>query len=172
MPRLSTHQTVRHAPGRHDDPAQGACVLELASLLAGERFSDRPRAVSPVIAALLRAVGDEALGDRDPYTWAAELVGTRAGGRVRRARRALCRRKSLALRGVAGSRVERACLMFLRDAAGEACGAAFADADRLDEVPAFLDELVALGRPASAARHPAPPALGPRAAPGRWDGTV
>jgi hypothetical protein len=57
------------------------CVMELASMLAGERFSDHPRAVCPTISALLRAYND-ALGDEQRqqlYRYASEAVGTREG---------------------------------------------------------------------------------------------
>ena len=54
----TTFQTVRLARGRHQSPDQGACVMELASMLAGERFSDQPRTVCPVIAGFLRAYND------------------------------------------------------------------------------------------------------------------
>ena len=54
-----SHQTVRLSPGRHGRPEDGVCVMELASMLAGERFSDRPRSVCPVIAAFLRSYNDQ-----------------------------------------------------------------------------------------------------------------
>ena len=61
-------------------------------MLAGERFSDRPRCVDPVIAAFMRAFNDR-LSHRDrqrlvPY--ASRAVGTRAGRRRRRERMRLC----------------------------------------------------------------------------------
>lgn len=82
------HQTVRIARGRHESPAHGACVMELASMLGGEEFTDRPRCVDRVVAAYMRALNDR-LGDRDrqrlvPY--ASACVGTR-GGRARTRRR-------------------------------------------------------------------------------------
>jgi hypothetical protein len=46
------------APGRHADPRDGACFMEMASLLAGEGWSDHPRCTHPVIGALARAVND------------------------------------------------------------------------------------------------------------------
>src|SRR3954452_21388472 len=52
------YQTVRLAKGRHDSPERGACVVELASMLAGERFSDHPRGICPVIAGFLRVYND------------------------------------------------------------------------------------------------------------------
>ena len=50
----ASHQTVRLGRGKHASPTDGVCVMELSSMLAGERFSDRPRSVCPVIASLLR----------------------------------------------------------------------------------------------------------------------
>jgi hypothetical protein len=53
--------------------------MELASMLAGGRFTDRPVSVCPVIGALLRVYND-AVGDgprQDLYRCAAECVGTR-----------------------------------------------------------------------------------------------
>ena len=54
-PRVVSHQTVRLSAGRHSSPAEGVCVMELASMLAHEPFSDQQRSVCPVIAAFLRA---------------------------------------------------------------------------------------------------------------------
>jgi hypothetical protein len=53
--------------------------MELASMLAHERFSDRPQSVCPVIAAILRTYNDWIDDDRrgDMYRYAAESVGTR-----------------------------------------------------------------------------------------------
>lgn len=44
--------------GSHTRPEQGACLLEYVSVLAGERFSDRPRCVDRRLASLARAVND------------------------------------------------------------------------------------------------------------------
>jgi len=44
--------------GRHRSPQQGGCVMEYASLLAGERWSDAPSCTHPALAALARAVND------------------------------------------------------------------------------------------------------------------
>ncbi|TAM82082.1 MAG: hypothetical protein EPN43_13925 [Jatrophihabitans sp.] len=46
------------AAGRHLDPADGACLMEAASLLAGEPFSDHPHCVHPTVAALARLLND------------------------------------------------------------------------------------------------------------------
>src|SRR4051794_31123226 len=58
MDAVISHQNVRLGRGRHTSPAEGACVMELASMLAGERFTDRPLTACPVIAAFLRAYND------------------------------------------------------------------------------------------------------------------
>ena len=72
------HQTVELTRGRHSSPEHGVCVMELASMLAGEPFSDHPRSVSPTIAAVLRGYNDMLDDDRrrDLYAYAAEVVGT------------------------------------------------------------------------------------------------
>jgi len=77
MPSVS-HQTIKLSRGRHSSPEHGACVMELASMLAGEGFSDHPRSVSRPIASFLRGYND-LLDDRrreDLYRYAAQAVGT------------------------------------------------------------------------------------------------
>jgi len=44
--------------GKHRSPRQGACFMELASYLAGERWSDHPACTHPLLAALARDVND------------------------------------------------------------------------------------------------------------------
>jgi hypothetical protein len=44
--------------GKHRSPRSGACFMELASYLAGERWSDHPRCTHPLLAELARAVND------------------------------------------------------------------------------------------------------------------
>jgi hypothetical protein len=44
--------------GKHRSPRTGACFMELASLLAGERWSDHPACTHPLLAALARHVND------------------------------------------------------------------------------------------------------------------
>jgi len=44
--------------GRHGSPHNGACFMELASMLAGERWSDRPACTHPLLAAVARHVND------------------------------------------------------------------------------------------------------------------
>src|SRR6185295_19851522 len=85
---------VRLTAGAHSSPGQGVCVVELASLIADEEFSDRPRCVCPVIGAFLRG-----WNDRAPYAqrqrlgpYAARIVGSRRGSAVTRERRDVCLR--------------------------------------------------------------------------------
>lgn len=91
-PAVVSHQNVRLEAGRHFSPERGACVVELASMLAGEDFSDHPRSVCPVIAAYMRAVNDaiDDGGRQWLYPYAAAIVDTRGDWRTRRARRRAC----------------------------------------------------------------------------------
>src|SRR3977135_2923920 len=84
----ASHQTVRLGPGRHDGPGGVVCVMELASMLAGERFSDRPSSVCPVVGALVRAYNDavDARRRKDLYRFAADAVGTRGDFTLQRKR--------------------------------------------------------------------------------------
>lgn len=62
QPRTATTDLPTGVPvlssGAHDRPEHGACFMEYASLLAGERFSDHPHCTHPVLAAACRAVND------------------------------------------------------------------------------------------------------------------
>jgi len=87
-PAPVSHQNVRLGSGRHPRPGKVVCVMELASMLAGERFSDRPVSVCPVIGAILRAYNDN-VDDRrrqDLYRFAADAADTRRDYRVQRRR--------------------------------------------------------------------------------------
>src|ERR1700712_339184 len=44
--------------GRHRNAKRGACFMEYASYLAGERWSDRPACTHPTLASLARLVND------------------------------------------------------------------------------------------------------------------
>jgi len=91
MPEL-LHQTIRLSGGRHSSPDDGMCVAELASVLAGEPFTDHPASVSRVIAAFLRTYNDRVDADRRQHLlpYAALVVGTRAGLEVERQRAMRC----------------------------------------------------------------------------------
>jgi hypothetical protein len=66
--------------------------MELASMLAGEPFSDRPQSVCPVIAGFLRSYNDHVDPARrqDLYGYAARVVGTRADAESERERARRC----------------------------------------------------------------------------------
>ena len=44
--------------GAHRDARSGSCLMEYVSVLAGERFSDRPRCTHPAVAALAWQIND------------------------------------------------------------------------------------------------------------------
>jgi hypothetical protein len=154
MTPLMYHQTVRLGRGAHSSPAEGACVMELASLLAGEPFSDRPACVSPVVAGFLRAYND-LLDDRrrqDLRESASAAVGSRADRRIEaeRARRCIewtAARRPRSRPGLLTKLLVRAGRQL--DAAGTFAGAAAWGVRRTDAVHAdvlgFVDELIAMG---------------------------
>jgi hypothetical protein len=88
------HQTMRLSPGRHRSPDDGACAMELASLLAGTSFSDRCVRVCPIVGAFVRGYNDRIDDDRrqDLIPVVPELVDTRAPDDVVDARAGLCLR--------------------------------------------------------------------------------
>jgi len=85
---LVSYQTIPLSKGKHDSPQDGACVMELASMVAGEPFTDRPQSVCRILAALLRSYNDMVRTSRrqDLYRLASDVVGTRAGADVEEAR--------------------------------------------------------------------------------------
>jgi hypothetical protein len=72
--------TLSHIPdvvpvlsrGKHRSPKKGACFMELASYLAGEKWSDHPSCTHPLLAALARDINDH-VSDAS-RTWLAPLV--------------------------------------------------------------------------------------------------
>jgi hypothetical protein len=83
---------VRLEPGSHRSPSDGVCIVELASMIAEEPFSDSPRCVDRVIAAFLRAWNDRAgYADRQRlHPYASRVVETGGYRRMSRIRRDLC----------------------------------------------------------------------------------
>ena len=83
-----SYQTIKLSKGKHASPEDGACVMELASMLAGEPFTDHPASVCPVIASFLRSYNDSIDERRrqDLYAYASKVVGSRAGLGIERAR--------------------------------------------------------------------------------------
>jgi hypothetical protein len=153
----TSHQTVRLSRGRHQGHEQGACVMELASMLAGEPFSDHPRTACPVIGAFLRAYNDGLPDDRrqDLYSYAAKVVGTASTRKVRRARARLCL-EWFAEQTPGGRRPSRTSLLLAGWSLGSvgraAARAARASADSHTSVLELVDRLIELGRPASVLR--------------------
>jgi hypothetical protein len=158
---------MRITRGRHGSAQEGACVMELASMLAGERFTDRPECADPVIAAYLRA-----LNDRLPHRvrqrlvpYAASVVGTRSSSQVSRRCRDLC------LEFASGSTARPRLRLFsalgltssLRPHEGAADWAArrVIDGGDIDEGLALLDRLIteAGGIPPSSEAAPLPLAV-------------
>jgi hypothetical protein len=86
----ANYQTIRLSKGKHTDPVDGACVMELASMLADEPFTDHPASVCPVIGSLLRSYNDSIDAERrqDLYEYASKVVGSRADARTRQRRAA------------------------------------------------------------------------------------
>jgi hypothetical protein len=60
------------SPGKHRNPRKGACFMELASYLAGERWSDHPACTHPLLASVARLVNDHTSNDARPLL--AELI--------------------------------------------------------------------------------------------------
>jgi hypothetical protein len=155
-----SHQTVKLGRGRHTSPQDGVCVMELASMLAGESFTDHPGSVSPAIASFLRNYND-VLDDRrrqDLYEYAAKAVGTT--GSVDDERRRVARllswgdevwrqRWGWMILGRLRSRIVRgdrwrypeAAARYALDAIGKLSD------DKHAAALALVDELIALGRP-------------------------
>ncbi|HEX8856745.1 MAG TPA: hypothetical protein VF752_14200 [Thermoleophilaceae bacterium] len=160
-----SHQTVRLSRGKHAFPAQGVCVMELASMLAGEDFSDAPECVSPVIGGFLRTYND-GIDDRlrqDLYEFAAKAVDTRSRASVEQRRASDCIAWAASLAGSLTLRFPVfACTTSLRGC--EAAGA-YAARAALRQGPAahaealeFVERLMGLceadKRPAPAAERP------------------
>lgn len=52
--------------GKHRNPRKGACFMEFASYLAGERWSDHPACTHPLLAGLARLVNDHTSDESRP----------------------------------------------------------------------------------------------------------
>jgi hypothetical protein len=155
----ASHQTVRLSEGKHTSPEDGVCVMELASMLAGERFGDHPVSVSRPIAAVLRGYNDWL--DRDEerrqtlYAYASRVVGTAAGSDVEDARTnallawgdELWSRRRRTPRGWLRARRElRAWVSGPESAARYAVNGLYARGEKTHaEVLAMVDELIEMG---------------------------
>jgi hypothetical protein len=147
-----SHQTVKLSRGKHASPDEGVCVMELASMLAHEPFSDRPRAVCPVIGGFLRTYNDwvDHRRRQDLYAYAAAVVGTRSSKQVERSRIEACLEYSRR-----SSRTPRLRMRFLPAVGAERAGVYAAravrhslDPDRMHrEAIELIDRLIAIGAP-------------------------
>jgi hypothetical protein len=140
-----SHQTVRLSAGRHRSAHAGVCVMELASMLADERFSDRAATVSPVIGAFLRTYNDGLDDERrqDLYPVASLIVGSAARRSVEDERGSRC----LAFARRLGARLPRgraALALRTPEAAGSIAALAALRAGAHEEALAFVQELVAV----------------------------
>ena len=83
-----SYQTIKLSKGKHTSPDDGACVMELASMLAGEPFTDHPVSVCPVIGSFLRAYNDSIDDGRRQalYEYASRVVGSRGPQRTQQMR--------------------------------------------------------------------------------------
>ena len=78
-PMRELAEIVQLQKGRHRRPDDGVCAMELVAWMSGERHTDHPQSVSPVIAAFTRAFNDAL----DPphrqrlAILAARMIGTR-----------------------------------------------------------------------------------------------
>ena len=101
-----SYQTIRLSPGKHSSPDDGACVMELASMLAGESFSDHPACVCPVIGSFLRAYNDSVNDERrqDLYEYASLVVDSASTPLIQQARSEHLREWASQMRGRRWSR--------------------------------------------------------------------
>src|SRR3954452_20450809 len=144
---VPSHQTVRLARGRHASQHAGVCVMELASMLSNEPFSDRAPSISPTIGAFLRTYNDGLDEERrqDLYSVAAAIVGTAAHRNVERERISRC--LTFALGQGARRPSPRASLALATpEPAGSWAALAALDPGAREAALVLVDELVALGR--------------------------
>jgi hypothetical protein len=108
MESTSTHQTVRLSAGSHTAPDDGACVLELASMLSGEPFSDRPPSVCPALREFLQGYNDGLPDDlrQELFGLAADIVETHAPPPVTAWRARLCMDWARSVAGIEGIATE------------------------------------------------------------------
>ena len=152
------YQTIRLSRGKHGSPHSGACVMELASMLAGEPFTDQPHSVCPVIAGFMRAYND-ACDDRrrqDLLPFASAAVGTCGDVALTERRADACMRFTLQVRAprtrlgvwLVGRRPSACGVGYPGvEAAGVIAARALRKIDDASHARAlaFLDELIAMG---------------------------
>ena len=162
----ATHQTVRLSRGRHSSPERGACVMELASMLAGGPFTDQPRSACPVIGAFLRSYNDWIDDGRrqDLYAYASKVVDSRASRDVEEARAKRLTEWAEELKGRRLKRFRFGCGRSVNDedprpdriASRVLCAIARQKEHPHQEVLALLDELLAIRWAGNGQATPAP----------------
>jgi hypothetical protein len=77
-----TIDTITLASGAHSTPEAGMCLLEAASFIAGEAFTDHPECVSPVLGSFGRALNDVLPDDKRQrlVPLIPRIIGTRGDG--------------------------------------------------------------------------------------------
>ncbi len=90
---VQNYQTVRLSRGKHGSPENGACVMELASMLAEGVFSDRVYCVDPAIGAFLWGYNDHIDDElrHDLYPYAAAVLDSRRDDELTERRAEMCR---------------------------------------------------------------------------------
>jgi hypothetical protein len=99
--------------GSHQSPSSGMCIMEASAYFAGEKHSDTPECVDPVIAAFLRGLNDR-LGDEKRQLlkpFVLKVIGTRGTTEHEEIRRVML--SNFALREVAIRRADAAGLVEL-----------------------------------------------------------
>jgi hypothetical protein len=124
--------------------------MELASMLAGEPFGDRPKSVCRVIAAFLRTYNDciDDARRQDLYDFAAKSVGTRSSRSVQRERMAMCVRFAASHSGQKPKRRigHLGRILYRPEALGQAAARSAAFGPPASHLAAlgFVDDLIAL----------------------------
>jgi hypothetical protein len=91
--RLAALDGIRLKTGKHKNRVNGMCAMEAAAWLAGEKHSDHPACVDPVIAAFVRTWQDRLDDDQRELLvkpLIPLLVGTRSTPAVQHARAIAC----------------------------------------------------------------------------------
>ncbi|PQZ82100.1 hypothetical protein CQ031_01400 [Microbacterium sp. MYb40] len=83
---MNAETTITLAKGAHSNPEEGMCLLEAASFVAGEAFSDTPQCVSPVLGSFGRALNDALPTDKrqELVPLIPRIIGTRGDGKDER----------------------------------------------------------------------------------------
>ena len=95
--------------GSHDDPQDGACIMEAVAYVAGDEWSDHPACACPVISAFLRSWND-ALPDEE-RDWLVDAMNAERASKAGHASHSIWR-------GLADPRVLALALVYFGTSAG------------------------------------------------------